>query len=229
MSYIDIDLSQAKRLERILAGIRQRSVGFAIKNTLNDLAFSARRNIIAKIDHDFVNRNTWTKRSIKVERARYTGEFSEVGSTEKYMAKQEFGGTGEKYVANPNASGENSRARVRRKPIRQSNWINKLTTARVKRTDGNLREKNISSLKQAKEQGQKYVILDRGGGRRGLYRVLGTKKAPRSKLLYTLRNAPVKIKKHATIGPVAEETQRKEVGTMYFLRLRQELARAMRV
>lgn len=226
--YIDIDLSQAKRLERILAGIRQRSVGFAIKNTLNDLAFLARRNLVDKIDHDFTNRNTWTKRSIRVERARYTGDFSEVGSTEDYMSKQEFGGRGEKYIATGNASGEGGRVKVRQRAVRASNWINKLSARKFPEVSGSRQRKRVAALHMAKRENQKYVVLENDQGDRGLYRVLGTKKRPKSKLLYMLRKSPVQIKKHQWLQPTTERVQREQVGTLYFLRLRQELARAMR-
>lgn len=227
--YIDIDLSQSKRLERILAGIRQRSVGFAIRNTLNDLAFVARRNLVEKIDHDFVNRNTWTKRSIRVERARYTGDHSEVGSTEEYMAKQEFGGRGEKYIATGNASGEGGRVRVRERAVRAANRINKLQSAKLPPIPGTKRRQGYVHLLMAHRRGMKYVVLENEQGQRGLYRVLGTKQKPKSKLLYMLRKSPVEIKRHQWLQPTTERVQREQVGTLYFVRLRQELARAMRV
>lgn len=226
---INVNLEQARRLERILAGIRTRSVDFALKNTMNDLAFAARRNVIEKIDHDFVNRNTWTKRSIRVERARYVGQGAELGSTEDYMAKQEMGGRGEKYIATGNASGEGGRVRVRQRAVRANNWINKLGVRTFPEVSGSRQRKRTATLHMARRENQKYVVLENDEGQRGLYRVLGTKKRPKTKLIYMLRKSPVQIKKHKWLQPTSERTQREQVASLYFARLRQELARAMRV
>lgn len=229
MNYISIDMSQAKRLERILENVRDRAIGFAVKNTLNDLAFEARRNLVQKIDKDFVNRNTWTKRSIRVTRANYVGAGAEVGSIEKYMAKQEFGGKGEKYIATGNASGEGGRVKVRQRAVRQANWINKLQSAKLPPISGTPRRQGYVHLLMAHRRGLKYVVLENEEGQKGLYRVLGTKKKPRSKLLYMLERNRVPIKKHEWLKPTTQQTQKDKASTFYFIRLRQELNRAMRM
>jgi len=230
---ITVDMAQAKKLEKILGQVRDRSVPFAQRNALNDTAFEARKQSVAGVRSDFVNRNTWTERSIRVERARTHRDSAVLGSTEGYMAKQEFGGKGKAYVPTPAAAGESNTARVRRRPVRQTNWINRIKVAKrryqgLKGRGMTQAQANIIALSDAKARGIKHVIMHKGRGRLGLYQVMGTKRKPRSRLLYSLRPGAVTIKPKPWLIPVALQVQQKLGPNFYFSRLRQELRRAMR-
>ena len=217
-------MTQCKKLERILADMRAKAVPFAQRNTINDMAFDASRQAKAGIKSQFVNRSTWTQRSIRVERARTTSDYAEVGSTEAYMLKQERGGTGEKYNPTGNTTGESPRVRVRRKAVRPSMWINKLNATRGRGRFQTRAQANVAALKEAKASGQRFVVMDRGGGRRGLYRVLGTKKKPKSRLLYRLRNTPNVIKPKPWLAPATQQAQGKGP-SYYFANMRKEIRR----
>lgn len=226
---ITVDMTQAKKLEKILGQVRDKSVPYAQRNALNDTAFEARKQSVAGVRSDFVNRNTWTARSIRVDRARTPRDSAVLGSTEEYMAKQEFGGKGKAYVPSPNASGESSHARVRRRPVRQTNWINRIKVAKQRYGgEANQAQANIVALSEAKSHGIRHVIMHKGRGRLGLYQVMGTKRKPRSRLLYSLRSGAVTIKPKPWLIPTALQVQQKTAPTFYFARLRQELARATR-
>ena len=226
---ITVDMAQAKKLEKILGQVRDKSVPFAQRNALNDTAFEGRKQSVAGVRSDFVNRNTWTERSIRVERARTPRDSAVLGSTEGYMAKQEFGGKGKAYVPAPAAAGESNTSRVRRRPVRQTNWINRIKVAK-KRYGGaaSQAQANVIALSEAKARGFKHVIMHKGRGRLGLYQVMGTKRKPRSRLLYSLRSGAVTIKPKPWLIPVALQVQQKSAPSFYFARLRQELSRAMR-
>lgn len=228
---ITVDMTQAKKLEKILGQVRDRAVPYAQRNAINDTAFEARKQSVSGVKSEFVNRNTWTAKSIRVDRARTPRDSAVLGSTEEYMAKQEFGGKGKAYVPSPNASGESSHARVRRRPVRQTNWINRIQVAKRRYAPENGRtqaQANIIALKEAKDRGDKHIVMHKGRGRLGIYKVMGTKRKPRSKLLYSLRDAPVAIKRKPWLIPTAVRVQRELGASFYFARLRQELSRATR-
>lgn len=224
---ITVSDKNLKRFERMLGDMRDTSVKFAQRNTLNDIAFDARKNAVENIKKDFVNRNTFTQRQLRVERARYTGDSAELGHLQEYMEKQENSGKGAKYIPSPASAGQSNKARKRTKSIRKANYMNAIGRAyKVKKIAGSLKEQNISYLKQAKEAGAKTVILNKGNGRGiGLYRVMGSKRKPKSRLLYTLLKANVPIKKHPWMQPAADKTMNQKAKNLYFNRLRQELKR----
>jgi len=230
---ITVDMKQAKKLEKLLGQVRDKSIPYAQRNAINDTAFEARKQSVSGVRSEFVNRNTWTAKSIRVDRARTPRDSAVLGSTEDYMAKQEFGGKGKAYVPAPAAAGESNSARVRRRPVRQANWINRIQVAKRRYQDLKGRgmtqaQANIIALSEAKAKGLKHVIMHKGRGRLGLYQVMGTKRKPRSRLLYSLRSGAVTIKPKPWLIPTALHVQEKMAPTFYFARLRQELRRAMR-
>ena len=87
-------------------------IKFAVAKTMNNAAFDARKGAISDIQRKFINRNTWSKRSVRVNKGNTRNLRASVGSTEEYMRKQEFGGSekasGRRGVAIPTsyASGE---------------------------------------------------------------------------------------------------------------------------
>lgn len=234
---MEIDTRELTRLQWALNTLKTTSVKFAQRNTINDMAFDAMRGAKDNIRNDFINRNTWTERSVKVNRARRTGDYAEVGSTEEYMRKQEMGGDGEKYNATGNASGEGARTVPRKKAVRPRLWINKLHTTRLshnrlgvvkggRRRIVNRKQANIIAVKQAKDAGARYVVQDRGFGKVGLYRVFGTKRKPRTELLYRLRRDRNRIKTHMWLQPAAEQSMGRGK-KFYFSRMEDEMARLL--
>lgn len=219
-------------MEKVLGDIRSRAVPFAQRNTINDMAFDAMRGARDNIRNDFINRNTWTARTISTSKARRPGDYAEVGSPEDYMRKQELGGTGQKYEATGNVTGESPRVSPRRRSIRSSQWINKLVVHRSrysifkgrKGKISNRRESNIAALKNAKESGMRHVMLDRGFGRIGIYRVMGTMKRPKSRILYRVRRGAAKIRPQPWLEP-ASSSASKMGPTYYFAQMRKELAK----
>lgn len=217
-------------MEKVLGDIRSRAVPYAQRNTINDMAFDAMRGGRGNVRSDFINRNTWTVRTISANKARRTGDYAEVGSSEGYMRKQENGGRGEKYIATGNTSGETARTVPRKRPIKRSLWINKLQVAKARyesiSSHGmNMRQLNIAALKAAKKNGERYVIMDKGRGRGfGLYQVLGTKKKPKSRILYKILKAQSRIKSSPWLKPASEKAS-KMGATYYFAQMRKELAR----
>lgn len=223
---IIVDMRQAKRLEKMLGDMSKKSVKYAQKNTLNDLAFEARKEAVNNVRNDFMNRNTWTERSIRVNRATSLGSSSELGSVEDYMRKHEMGGKSKMYGTTPGASGENPRSRVRRRVVRAASKINRIGQADVLQgAFGSRQERNIATLKDAKAKGKRFVKMRKGAGRVGIYRVLGSKSNPRAQLLYTVRSQRLVVKKQPWLEPAARKVQSEQGATIYFARMRAELRR----
>jgi hypothetical protein len=178
-----INTDQVERLRRNLGDMQIR---YAERNTLNGQAFETQKNARATVQRGMVNRNDWTRRSIRVETAQSLRDSAMTGSTERYMAHQEFGYVDSVHtsMATPAASGEAPRSRVRRRPVRRKNRMSAINLgARV--TGMSRAQRNIVALKQAKEDGRKFVFLDRGRTK-GIYRVMGTVRKPKSRMVQNL-------------------------------------------
>lgn len=201
-----VDMSQAKHLGDLLGKFNARGVPMAERNTLNDLAFATQRAARETIRGDFINRNAWTARSVQVDRARLVGDSSEVGSTEEYMADQEYGRvkTEHTQMATPAASGESNRAKVRRKQVRRVNRMASINLGNRARSRGAMSrvQENIVALKEAKESGRKFVYLDRGKTK-GIYRVMGTKRKPRSRMVQDMSRRVAVVPRHPWLTPAS--------------------------
>lgn len=170
-------------LEKELKIFNEKGMPFAARGALDSAAFKTRSTAQTFIGLRLVERNKWTRGSVRVNRAKgrdLSRMFSEVGSTEEYMATQELGGTkrslGGRTVAIPTAYAagqENAKPRTRlpRKP-------NKMVNIRLRRR--RVRSKNpkqalVVTMNLAARSGERYIYLGREHGlkRRAIFRVLG--------------------------------------------------------
>jgi hypothetical protein len=199
---INIDMKQAKRLEELLGEMNRKAIPFAQQAAINDMAFATMRQARATIRSEFVNRNKWSVGSVRVDRARSARDSAEVGSTERYMADQEFGRTKTEHtqMATPAASGESNRAKVRRKPVRRANRMAAITLGKRAKGVGSRAQRNIVALKEAKAEGRKFVYLDRGKVK-GIYKVMGTKRRPRARMVQDMSRRVAVVPRHPWLAP----------------------------
>lgn len=85
-----------RKLQRGFVDIKKAN-DIAVRNTLNTMAFLSRKNSLKKIDQNFIIRNKFTKRNIRVDKVNQINVRdmeSRMGATEKasYMEMQEHGG-----------------------------------------------------------------------------------------------------------------------------------------
>lgn len=226
---ISADLSQLKALERDLGKLSAKAQPYANVNTLNQLAFTARREGQSIIREDFVNRNAWTARSVQVQKATIGRTYSLVGSTAPYMATQEFGGTEDARgkhgvpVATKETSGEGQGPGVRKKLPKRMNKM----TALVLANRGQRRQQGAMGRKQRNAIAVTTALRARGGvvflelnHRKGLFRVKGTRQRADIRMLYDQSHKVIKIKKtqwlHTAVArasaqwPAIYETQLKK-------------------
>ena len=220
-----IDMRQVEDLEHTLGQLNARGVPFAQRNAINDMAFATMRESKETIRNEFINRNKWTANSVRVDPARSTSDSSEVGSTEEYMLDQELGATKTEHtqMATPAASGESNRAKVRRKPVRRANRMANINLGSRSRSGGSRAQQNMAALREAKASGRKFVYLDRGKTK-GIYKVMGTKKKPKSRMVQNMSRKVAVVPKHPWLAP-SSATVMATAPQLYHKRLEQQLDR----
>ena len=221
---IEIDMKRVKAMADRLDRLNAKGIPFAQRNTINDQAFATQKEARATIRSEFVTRNNWTQRSVKVERARSTRDSAMVGSTEKYMADQEFGATGgPTNVPMPASAGQSNRARTRTRVVRKSYRMNAIQLKRRRNAPGNQAQRNIAAVRQAKDEGRKFVYLERGRVK-GIYRVMGSKKKPKTRMVQNLTRRVRVVRRHPWLYPSTQAVG-KQAQRMYAVRLREQLVR----
>lgn len=217
---MSLDLKEFTRLSRLLEDIAQKSIPFAARRAMNDIAFDARAEWTTKqMPEAFTLRNKWTQRGVSVEKATgrtLAGMQSKLGSVRDYMLPAEEGSTetkkGKHGIAIPmsGASGQGKRA-PRTRPVRQQNYLQALQVARS--VSGTRKRRNVVGVIMAmKTNGVAYLEMRKGlkgGGqgalRKGLFRVsAGGKRKPKLRLLYDLTKSTVTTKPIPTLERTIE-------------------------
>ena len=184
---ISIDLSQIDKFEKkTLQKIKAFAYPLAIKNTLNSLAFQSMRSAKKTIAEDFINRNKFTERSIRVtptKTIKIKEMVASVGSVADYMEKQEGGAKisskGKQGLRIPTgAAAGQAKSFPRLKPIRKQFRHGQIKLAGP--INANSRSQFIlMSIRVASLRGQSpFVFLPFGGKRTGVYRVKPTGSPP---------------------------------------------------
>lgn len=211
---VTVDLVKFRLYSRLLENFARKSVPFAAKSALNEIAFDARKEWATKqIPEAFTLRNTWTARGVRVDKAQgrtIAGMQSKVGSIREYMLEREEGDTqtkrGKHGVAVPTtgASGQPKKAK-RTKAVRPQNYLNAIQVARS--VSGTRKRRNVVGVMMAlKTGGVAYLEMRKslkgdlqGGLRKGLFRVTGGKRRPKLRLLYDLTKSTVTTKPIPTL------------------------------
>lgn len=204
----EIEMKNSKRLERDLIKMRSRALPYAVRNTLNSLAFDARKEAQAFITKEMVNRNKFTVNSIRVDRARgvnIESMKSVVGSIAPYMLVQEEGGSKDrksgKTVAIPTGASAGQRNAVPR--TRLPRGMNKMQRIALQRG-------NLSRAKNRKQRNAIAISMSKGGfayldlGRRkGIFKI---SKAGKPTMMHDLTRTSVEIKKTEWMKKSSDES-----------------------
>lgn len=226
---IKSDLTDVKKFEADLKRFKASAFPFATKQTINRAA----RNTV-KVAEDIVSgkmilRNPWTARSIQFDRAQgstVSAQRALVGSTQPYMADQEFGGRKRAKgargvpIATPRASGETSLPR--RKLPRRANSLQAIQL----RKSGALRTANRAQRNRVAvdmAQGKGFVFLELGR-RSGIYRVTGGKRRPKLSKVWDMSRPSVVIPQRRWLLPAVEAIAPR-MPVYYAQALRAQLAR----
>jgi len=196
---IKIDLSKAKRLERELKGFANKAYPYATRSAINGYAFKAREIAKETIGNDLLLKNRYTERSIRVNKVTTLNVNSQVaymGSTNDYMATQQFGGTktskGKHGVPLTTSFAAGQTGNNRTKLAVSRNRMKNLVLSKKGSKVGGRRRRNLIAIEQALHTGERVAFLDLGR-KKGLFRILGKEPAIRIKMLYDLSHKSVRI------------------------------------
>lgn len=240
--YFIIEDRHVRDLELQLSEIRDKSVPFATRETLNNLAFEARDHARRFVSREMVERNSYTRRSYRAERAtglRIFQQQSVVGNSALYMDRQELGGVrdGGRYgvlIATPDAAkqeGASGRTRLVSRPYRMRNM--RLLAREHTRRGRNPKQRLVMAVNMAVKRSERNVFLDRRkhSVRTGIYRVIGGRYRGRGwpigarlRMLYDMSHRSVRVPPHSTLQPSVNLAQFK-VGMFYEKALRFQLGR----
>lgn len=176
------DFRDIARYERDLKVFADRALPFANRSALNTLAFETRSESQKRIDKQFILRNTFTKRSVQVDRARglrISEQRARVGSIAEYLETQEFGGTKRKQgkhgvpIPTTVAAGQGQSAKPRTRLPTRSNKLKNISLNRQRSNRTLSRRKRIAAtIREAVDTGNRFIFLDLGRTK-GIFRVIG--------------------------------------------------------
>lgn len=240
---IKVEMKEIKQLEADLGRAAKTAIPIANRSALTSGAFNAREEMQKNIREDLINRNKFTERSVRVEKAtgmRIKDHEAVVGSIADYMPDQEFGGVksrkGAKSVSKPtsSASGEGLSAKPRTRLPRKPN---KLANIRLNRRRGRAVSKKqeiVIKVRHAVQSGKRVFYHDFGGSRkRGIFRVVGGRKGRRNRgrvrgaqirMIHDMTQSRVKIPKTPTLKPAIDKT-RPKMGRIYIKALQYQINR----
>jgi len=187
---INFDVSKIDQFERkTLEKVKAHAFPLAVKNTLNTLAFQAMKKSRATIQEDFINRNTFTERSVRVEKTntlKMADMAAKVGSIAPYMDELEEGATktsrGKHGLRIPAGASANQNQFYPRMGIIKKKY--RRGQLKIANERGRIRAQDrgqfiFMSIRVASLRGQSpYVFLPFAGKRAGLYKVVPTGSAP---------------------------------------------------
>lgn len=165
---ISVDVRGADRFAKDLQTFAQKAVPHAMRNTLNSAAFEVRGKYVAEAKSKLTLRNTFTARSIRVDKA--TGNRphmmeARVGSTAPYMDDVEQGVTetskGKHGLPIPTTFAAGQSAGKRTRAVRRGNYLSAIKL-NSKPVSGSPKRKNAAALRMAKESGGGFAFLNTG-------------------------------------------------------------------
>ena len=222
-----IDSPDIKRLEADLKAFAHKAFPFATRNTVNRAAFQARREWQHQIDEKLVQRNKFTRNSIQVDLSRTLNvrqQAATVGSIAPYMENSEFGGIKTDPAIQTGYSAGQQGQQPRTRLPRRKNALKNIQLSKRKRGRKLTRvQRNIVKVKTAAATGAKFVHLKYTGGE-GMFKVLGSKRRPRIRMVADLSRKSVVIPATPTLGPAVVAT-RKAIPLLYKAALTEQLRR----
>lgn len=199
LQMFNIQTRQIREYERALKELSAKAIPYATHHALNEAAFDAMKGTKDNINDKMITRNTWTERSVRVEKAKrgpVASQKAVVGSTADYMEKQEFGGTKRgKSIPTTYSAGQSPTARTRTRVPRKANRTGNIQLAHQRRGSSR-KQRNFLAVRS----GEKFVYLDLGH-RRGIFRITGSKKKPKINMVQDLSRSRTPIPKTPTLGP----------------------------
>ena len=230
-----VDLSDVKRMEKRLALWNRKAFPFAVREVLNGLGFGAQRIGRKQIGRKMIERNKWTSASVQVDKVamgslRISEMEARTGSVEAYMQRQEMGGANEPKegrdavrIPTSVSSGEGENAVPRLKAVRKPNRMAQIQLRKSRKKGANRRQKNLIAVKQAAKDKKPFAFL-KMGKRKGIFKITGSPRNPRVKLLHDLSKSSTPVPRNPWLRPASNLAAAKR-GALWAKALRFQLER----
>jgi hypothetical protein len=203
-----VDTRDFKKLHDHLERFRKRAIPYAARDALNGCAFELRKAWQSEIRTTFTNRNKFTERSIRVEKASGVDlktMQSRTGSVAAYMGDQEGGGTVKgrgkhKAIPSPAAGGGRAGGTSRPKLVSGRYRHGSITVKSPSLAKYGRRRQNAIVLAIAIRKHERFALLNRSKGKgRGIFEVKGLKRKAKTKLIWNVSKGSVKVKPEPTM------------------------------
>jgi len=220
----EIDTTDIQHLENALHLLTDRAVPYAVKKTLDGIAWTARKEAQGLIKNDFVNRNKWTQGSIRVNPStlgRVDDMQSSFGSTQEYMRTQEKGGlkrplSGNKVsIPTTRAAGQGRGKRPRTRNVLTRNKMKAIGLRKPAYRSSNTKQEVMVRINQAIQDGSRRAYLEFSNGTKGIFAIVGGNltnrgwaEGARLEMLHDMSRASVRIPRHRWMRPSADAARR---------------------
>lgn len=216
MGSVTVTLAGLDEMQAELERIAKRSVPFAMRETVNSLAFEGRKIWQEEMRSALTLRNKFTERRVLVAPARTLNPSkmeAVLGHTEPYVAQLESGGTrkaSKSFRAIPTeiAAGQSKGSLMggRKKAVRPSAIITRLGSLATKGAKSRSRKSNNArAIRGAIRSGRRLALLDMGKGKI-IVRVKGSKRKPTIEKLYDLTRRTTPIPRIPTLARALKRT-----------------------
>lgn len=205
MAHFDVDTKELKRYQEDLLQLSRKAWPYATRQTVNDVAFQARREWQHEITFSFTLRNRFTANSVRVVPTRaksISRQEAIVGSVAPYLKTQEDGG-----VLRGKGEGKaipTKAARVGASPSRLVRRPNKVSKIKLHmRRSGSERQQNAARIRKASTSGSGFALIEKGE-KRGIFKVKGKGEGTEITLIHNLSKPRVTIKPEPTMQPAVK-------------------------
>jgi hypothetical protein len=203
-----VDTRDFRKLHDHLERVRSRALPYAARDALNGCAFELRKEWQEKIRGTFTNRNAFTVRSIRVEKATtldMRAMQSRTGSVAPYMGDQEEGGEVKgkgkhKAIPSPLAGGGRPGGGKRPRMVSSRFRLSSVNIPQHKVPKYGKRRQNAVLLAIAIRKGERFALLNRMKGKgRGIFEVKGLKRKAKTRLIWNVSKGSVHVKPSETM------------------------------
>lgn len=203
-----VDTRDFKKLHDHLERFKKKALPYAARDALNGCAFELRKEWQSQIRTTFTNRNNFTERSIRVEKASGTNlktMQSRTGSVAAYMGDQEEGGTVKgrgkhKAIPAPTAGGGKPGGGARPRLVSSRFRLSSVSVQQPSLARYGRRRQNAVVLAIAIRKHERFALLNRAKGKgRGIFEVKGLKRKAKTKLIWNVSKGSVHVKPEPTM------------------------------
>lgn len=214
---VKADTRELKRFQKDLIQLNRKGIPYAVKNSLNSLAFDARSEWQEGLRREFTLRNKFTESSIRVEKARgldMRSMESRVGSIAPYMENQEEGGErrkGGKYGP-PIPTNDARTGKSPKKLVARPNKMSRINLAAKGLSKFKTKRQKIAvAASMAKRGGSKYAMIPLKNSE-GIYKLSGGKRKLRMRMVWSMAKRSVFVPPNPTMKPAVTRAESRFLG-----------------